>query len=229
MTTIDWPTWFRENIASDLGRYARDRWTYNLPVWSLIQRHFPAGARILECGSGAGTYSITLSLFGHEIVGVDLDERMVELARENAQAMGANNIRFEVGSIYDLCEHHGRFDLAYSSGVLEHFVFDDVVRILREEARCAPYVLAIVPTHYVWKRESRDFDGYWEPYTITKLRTAFERAGIEVLEQFGYSSANRLGRAVEVLLPPLLSRHVFPHFASTVAVFGRSTNFLKRG
>lgn len=221
---IDWVRWFREHIAGDLPRYARERWVYNTPIWEVIQRRFPAGARILECGSGAGTYGASLARFGYEVTGVDLDPAMVELARENAAVLGAE-VRFEQGSILDLSAYHGRYDLAYSSGVIEHFRHDDAVRVLREEALCAPHVLVVVPTKYVWAREAPTTPGIFERYTVGRLRRVVREAGLASMEEIAFSAGSRVGRAVELLAPPLVSKRVFPHFASTVGILARSSVF----
>lgn len=222
---MDWVAWFRENIAGDLHRYARERWRYNQPIWELIQRRFPEGARIIECGSGAGTYGIMLAHFGYRVTGVELDPRMIELAAENSTRLGSPPIEFCEGSILDLSPYYGQYDLAYSCGVLEHFYHSDAVEILRQEGRCAPYVFVLVPSRYVWERQAANTEGIFERYTMRRLRRVVSESGLEPIEEIAFSAGNRLGRAVELLVPPILARHVFPHFAATIGVLARSPAF----
>ncbi len=222
---MDWVEFFESNINSNLSSYVRHHWAYNTPVWDAVRTQLPDGGRIIECGSGAGTYSVMLSQFGYEVTGVELDERMVELARRNAVQLGGKSVRFQQGSILDLREHYGRYDLAYSTGVIEHFRHPDAVRILEEEARCAPAVLVVVPSRFVWARKAATFNGIFERYTVPRLRRVVRDAGLEIVREFGYSAGNKVGRAIEMLSPPIVAARIFKHFAATIGILARSRTF----
>lgn len=219
---IDWAKHFRENIAGDTFKYARDKWMYNQPIWQVIQRRFPHGARILEFGTGTGIYASMLSHFGYEVTGVDLSEEMLAMARKNAELLGTKNIRFERASILDLSDYYGRFDLAYSNGVIEHFYDADAARVLREAAKCAPEVFALVPSHYVWHNTHPKPEGIFERYTVSRLRKVVRDAGLEIIEEVGFSAGNKVGRAVELLCPPILAPRIFKYFASSIGVVARA-------
>jgi SAM-dependent methyltransferase len=47
-------------------------------------------ASVLDCGCGTGRQAIDLALRGFAVTGVDISERMLDIARENAEAAGVN-------------------------------------------------------------------------------------------------------------------------------------------
>jgi 2-polyprenyl-3-methyl-5-hydroxy-6-metoxy-1,4-benzoquinol methylase len=84
-----------------------------------------AGRRILDFGSGAGSSAMVLTrLFPRtEIVGVELMEDFVEIARARACFQGADNVRFAVSpSAEQLPPQLGMFDFVSLSAVWEHLL-----------------------------------------------------------------------------------------------------------
>ena len=55
-------------------------------VLELFQRALPAGGSILDLGCGPGWSSTFLARAGFDVVGADISERMIEVARERADA-----------------------------------------------------------------------------------------------------------------------------------------------
>ena len=75
----------------------------------------PAG-RVLDIACGVGAHSRKIAGRGFEVIGVDLDEHMISLARER---LAPNDPEFHVGDMMDLeTLLHGRppFDLAFCIG-----------------------------------------------------------------------------------------------------------------
>lgn len=66
------------------------------------------GQRVLDVGCGPGRHALALAHRGIEVVGVDLSEDFIALARDAATAEGLP-ARFEVGDVRDL-GHEGEFD-----------------------------------------------------------------------------------------------------------------------
>src|SRR5262249_36568691 len=66
------------------------------------------GRRVLDVGCGPGRHALALSRRGIDVVGVDLSEDFVGLARDAAEAEGLS-ARFEVGDVRELA-HEGDFD-----------------------------------------------------------------------------------------------------------------------
>jgi len=109
-------------------RYTRDTWNESAAHYDPILRNLdlanPAlleaaeprgGERVLDVATGPGEPAMTLaSRVGPSgsVLGVDLSERMVEIARSSAKARGLDRVRFEVMDAEDLGLPDASFDLA---------------------------------------------------------------------------------------------------------------------
>lgn len=106
-----------ERFAYVLGRLRKD----------------PKIKRVVEIGCADGFHSIALARLGYEVVGIDIDERSIALARERAEKYGlADKLRFMCGMFEDMVAedavdpfdesqpffHH--FDAVFACEVLEH-------------------------------------------------------------------------------------------------------------
>jgi ubiquinone/menaquinone biosynthesis C-methylase UbiE len=65
-----------------------------------------------------------------QVVGIDIAESQVALARQQAEAQGIPNVRFEGANIYDIPFPDESFDAAFAYTILQHVA--DPVRALRE-------------------------------------------------------------------------------------------------
>jgi SAM-dependent methyltransferase len=72
---------------------------------SLCASLVPAGARVLDAGCGTGRVAIRLAELGYDVTGVDLDESMLEVARERAPRLswlGGDLATLDLGTTFDL-------------------------------------------------------------------------------------------------------------------------------
>lgn len=74
---------------------------------------------VLDLGCGSGVLSVPTAKYVHNVKAIDFNPRYLEEAVRHARERGANNIVFELKSIFDLNEQ-GRFDIVFCSDVLEH-------------------------------------------------------------------------------------------------------------
>jgi len=97
--------------------------------------HLRSGMGVLDVGCGPGTITLGLaeSVAPGEVVGVDLQERLVERARALAGERGIANVRFDLGDAYALPFPDRSFDAALEHRVLMHLA--DPIRGLREVRR----------------------------------------------------------------------------------------------
>ena len=144
--------WFEE-VADHLGgaylRYSFTKGTDQEVDFLVDRLALEPGARILDVGCGPGRHAHALGLRGFEVVGVDISERFVALARENAPNGAA--VRFEradaralgfeseFDAVISLCQ--GAFGLSGGAGVVsldpDRAVLDGMARALRPGGRMA--------------------------------------------------------------------------------------------
>ena len=91
------------------------------------------GKRVLDAGCGYGYYSILLARKGAIVTGIDISEKMIELAEKNA-AQASVKCQFYVCDMQDLTIFDSnRFDLVTSSIVLGNL--DDIAKACSEVFR----------------------------------------------------------------------------------------------
>jgi ubiquinone/menaquinone biosynthesis C-methylase UbiE len=97
--------------------------------------HLRTGTRLLDAGCGPGTMTIDFAavIAPTEVVGVDVQQSQIDLARRQATERGVSNARFEVANLYALPFSNESFDAVFLHGVLEHI--QDPVSALREVRR----------------------------------------------------------------------------------------------
>ncbi|RME40873.1 MAG: class I SAM-dependent methyltransferase [Planctomycetota bacterium] len=168
--------------------------------WAWVERSLLArfgtmrGLRTIELGSGRGDLSVLLAERGAEVTLLDaspkaLSQAQHRFARRDVPA------RFEEGDLFVPDERHlGAYDVALSSGVIEHYAgrtrTDSIaahLRVLR------PGVLIVIsvpharcPTYRLWKAYL-SLRGWWPygreiPYTRRELSRRARAAGVEGVE-----------------------------------------------
>jgi SAM-dependent methyltransferase len=105
------PAWFNE-VARFLGpAYLRNAFTRGTEqeIGFLVDAlELEPGQRVLDVGCGPGRHALALASRGIEVLGVDLSEDFIALARDAAEGEGLP-ARFEVGDVRELA-HEAGFD-----------------------------------------------------------------------------------------------------------------------
>ena len=141
--------WF-EDIADYLGeaylRYSFTKGTDEEVAFLIADLGLEPGMRVLDVGCGPGRHARALARTGVEVVGVDISERFIELARREAPA-GATFVRGdaralaydgEFDAVFSLCQ--GAFGLAGGPGTPldpDGAVLSGMARALRPGGRLA--------------------------------------------------------------------------------------------
>jgi len=112
----------------------------------------PRASKILEVGTGSGTFSILLSWLGFSITSIDLDPKVIEQAEANAEKFNAK-ITFQIADTFKLPFPNDSFDVIFHQGLLEHFNNEDIRRILNEQLRVAKRVIFSVPNNLYPRRD----------------------------------------------------------------------------
>ena len=147
--TERWKSYFDSHGAFDPQwlKSAVQHWGFHETLYGMIIRCCPPPARLLDVGSGPGWSAFYLAALGYDVTGIDNESSLVDLATSRAERLNVP-ARFEVADAFDLSRYHGKYDLAFSNGVLEHFDREVTVQLLREQAKCAAKVLIQSPTKY---------------------------------------------------------------------------------
>jgi ubiquinone/menaquinone biosynthesis C-methylase UbiE len=97
--------------------------------------HLKPGMSLLDCGCGPGTITLGFAelLAPGEVVGTEIEESHVALARENAARRGVTNVCFETADLYQLPFADDSFDAVFISAVLSNL--REPLRALREAFR----------------------------------------------------------------------------------------------
>lgn len=180
--------------------YASSHWNYHTPLYFRIKQVAQPHARILDVGCGCGPTAIYLQESGYKAVGIDNEAEIIEQAKKNAKHLNSL-VTFEVGDALDLSKYYQEFDLVLSMGLVEHFEREKAIALLREQAKCAQYVMTVIPTKYI-KYLGFAIDEQF--YTIGGLTKIFRDSGLEVISKFGYG---------DISVPVFYKRvrHFLPH------------------
>lgn len=102
-----------------------------------------SGETVLDLGSGGG---IDCFLAAQEVgesgqvIGIDMTHAMIDLARQNAEKLGAHNVVFKLGKIEAIPQLDASVDLVISNCVIalspdKDRVFDEIYRVLKPGGR----------------------------------------------------------------------------------------------
>ena len=150
----------------------------------------PAGARLLDAGSGSGRTLDELARFG-SVAGVELNPLGVEAAR----ARGHLDVR--EAPVESIPYPDAAFDLVTCLDVIEHTP-DDVrsLRELRRVTRPGGAVVVTVPAYpRLWSRHD-EVNGHYRRYTRRALRRAAAGAGLQVEWMTSFNAAYLLPAAL---------------------------------
>jgi SAM-dependent methyltransferase len=114
-------------------------------VLEVFRQHCPDG-KILDLGCGPGWTSLFLARAGFDVLGVDISERMIEVARERGVAEN-NPARFQVADMEELDLEERDFDGALFFDCLHHCPqYGEVLRRACEHLRPGGAVLLLETT-----------------------------------------------------------------------------------
>lgn len=112
-----------------LGERRAERWVgFLLPF-------LKPGMNVLDCGCGVGTITIDLAerVVPGKVVGIDADEKQLQLARDNARKRGITNVEFIVYNVYDMAFTNETFDVVMAHTLMFHL--SDPIKALVEMHR----------------------------------------------------------------------------------------------
>lgn len=175
-----------------------------------------AGRRVLDIGTGDGTYAIEAAARGADVTGLDANPAMLEAARARGQARGVS-LRLEPGHVERLPFADERFDVVFAVTVL--CVVKDPIPVLREIARVlvpgGRLVIGELGRWSVWaakrRLQSRGRATFWTSahfWTRRELEHRLAEAGLRVEASRGAIYFPPLAWIARLMAPidPLLAR-----------------------
>jgi SAM-dependent methyltransferase len=89
---------------------------------SFLLPHLRSGWDVLDCGCGVGSITCDPAdlVAPGRAFGLDFQMAQIERARELASARGLANVRFDVGSVYELPYADNSIDAVYANTLLQH-------------------------------------------------------------------------------------------------------------
>ncbi len=115
------------------------------------------GSRALDAGCGSGRHAIALAERFDQVVGIDISEPLIDIARERRSP---RNVRYQVSDLMNFADPDG-FDLVFSSTTLHHLAdLDAGLRHLRGLVRAGGRVVLI---DNVARRPSQKMLPDWTP------------------------------------------------------------------
>ncbi|HEY0673748.1 MAG TPA: class I SAM-dependent methyltransferase [Longimicrobiales bacterium] len=134
-------------VARAYNRNARDHIMPQYRVWARsFEALIPQGSKVLEVAPGPGYLSIELARAGAEVVGIDISESFVEIARRNAREAGVR-VEFRQGNASALPFADESFTHVVCTSSFKNF--SEPVAALREMHR------VLVPGGIAWLSDLR--------------------------------------------------------------------------
>ncbi|MTI33234.1 class I SAM-dependent methyltransferase [Xanthovirga aplysinae] len=111
---------------------------------SFLLPYLKPGLRVLDCGCGPGsiTLGIAQKVDPGEVIGIEVEDSQLTIARKKAVEKSITNVRFEHASVYELPYESASFDIVFFSAVLGNLNFPDKAllearRVLKDDSLLA--------------------------------------------------------------------------------------------
>jgi ubiquinone/menaquinone biosynthesis C-methylase UbiE len=164
--------WVRDHMEKlELIDAGYGRWLKRLLPY-LVNRYGLQGKRVLDLGCGTGELAVRMNLLGFETVGIDVNERTLDLAKILAVENGLPETIFVKSNTESLPFAENSFDIVTMFSVLEHVDDQTLIHKLLPELRrvCRGVVYILVPNKL---KPSDDHTGLkfvcWMPKSLAEV------------------------------------------------------------
>jgi len=120
------------NFYNELSKYYDIIFPVTEDKVSFLNKRLTSNSDVLDLACGTGGYTIALTKLGHKLKGIDLDEKMINIAKKNAEEDGLD-IDFRQGDMKKISDIFNgyRFDTVFSIGnSIAHLNSEEEVRQL---------------------------------------------------------------------------------------------------
>ena len=230
---------YDEDICSPFYRILYD--TYELEL-KKRRKHF--SGRVLDAGCGTGIQSLWLSATAREVCGVDISEKLLEVA--DAKCRHLNHVNFLEADLTRLPFENASFDAAVSLGeTISHIAdwqkaFSEIARVLRPGgififSVLNKWNLAVLFNRKEWRQARRSAVGHIREWTgmgsekeaLMRLKTFTPKEISGTLQHAGLELTFSRGIHVSTLLLPL-QRHRAGYTPGLIPALGKLDNVIAR-
>jgi SAM-dependent methyltransferase len=172
-------------------------------------RFQPPPARVISIGCGPAMFDILLASYGYDVTSIDSDPDVLKGVEESMRRFDVK-LTLREADAFDLRQFHDGFDVAFSSGLVEHWHGTKTVELIQEHARCAPRVQIEVPTRFTLLLDSiPEVLQDMHLFTPREFVARFREAGLRVEKVYSTGSVpGRSREIVENVIPPVLFRKI---------------------
>lgn len=183
----------------DWNQYFKTKMKLKKPFLDLVLKYSKSGKPVLECGSGTGKFAAYLASLGVKSYAMDLEEAMVEQAKELSQKVSPNNpVQVLQGDIKSIPFDDNFFSVTHSSGVFEHFSDDEICEIINEQLRVSDICVFSVPTPYFEKKMLGN-----ERFMLREeWRKIISKSNAKIIKETGYHYKTFGKRVIDILKKP---------------------------
>lgn len=131
MIANEYDSWYVTKLGSFVDKVETDL------AFEMIK--LSPGMKILDVGCGTGNFSIKLAQRGCKVVGIDISDEMLEIARSKARQMNLD-IEFYNMDVYKLGFEANSFDAAFSMAAFEFIdkpivALDEMLRVVKDKGQ----------------------------------------------------------------------------------------------
>jgi malonyl-CoA O-methyltransferase len=191
---MDDQKWHEAIIGSnDIKKISADLRRNQFPVWCKpMLQNSQNGESMLELGSGTGTLSAVLAMYGRDTYLLDYSKDSIEYAKNLFKELNLKGNFLCQDILNRISMDDDSVDWVWSSGLLEHFTDEQITEILNESLRVGKKgVMSLVPNanaiFYRIGKYKKELDGTW-PYgrEIPRftMKPFFEAAGLKNVQEY---------------------------------------------
>lgn len=173
---------YNENATKYLKEYLTDQ--SDFPYVDNFLKLIPKTSSILDVGSGPGFFAKYIFDKGFQIIGIDLSQKMIEIAKENFP-----QINFRLMDMRQLIFPEHSFDAVLCAYSLIHIPTEEIYETLKDFKRVlnkGGYILIITPSGKPDKIISEPLFGinmFYNLFTKDRIAKVLSSSGFKVISQ----------------------------------------------
>jgi len=193
-----------------------------LMIAKLARRYVQNGGKILDLGCGIGRTSVALAKAGYEVMGLDINEKAVNIAREISKNGVAGSLHFIVGDETELLskKFNERFDGVVCSEVIEHVEdYQSLLADCRSVLKEGGSLILTTPNDPAQWSVLDDYAGHLRRFEPGRLEEELKSLDFVLVESFaiGFPFMRLLLKLYDYYIRKSRKRHDFKMYGRSVS------------